>query len=69
MIFRVSLVKNGNEIVSILGDKNGNHAGSNSAILKLDKNDIVYLNILDGVIHESPASGKAYTSFSGFRLN
>ena len=62
-------MKNGNEIVSTWGEQTGYHAGSNSAILQLDKNDRVYLNIQEGLIHESSSRNRGYTTFSGFRIN
>lgn len=62
-------MKNNDEVVSAWGDGRGYHAGSNSIILNLMKNDRVYLNIQEGMIHDSKSTNKGYTTFSGFRIN
>lgn len=61
-------MKNNDEVVYAWGER-VYQAGSNSAILTLEKNDRVYLSVQEGNIHETKKSGKGYTSFSGFRLN
>ena len=62
-------MKNREEIVSTWGES-GYHSGSNSIILYLNKNDRVYVNIQEGMIHETPDStSRGYTSFSGYRIN
>ena len=62
-------MRNGYEVVSTWGEKNGYQAGSNSIILQLNKNERVYLNIQEGSLHETGVRGRGYTTFSGFRLN
>lgn len=62
-------MRNNDEVVSTWGEQTGYHAGSNSIILSLNKNDRVYLNIQQGMIHESKDMSRGYTSFSGFQIN
>lgn len=61
-------MKNGEEVVSTWGEQTGYHAGSNTVILQLVKSDRVYLNIQEGMIHETRIRTRGYTTFSGFRL-
>jgi len=59
---------NREEIVSTCCES-GYHSGSNSIILYLNKNDRVYVNIQEGMIHETDSTFRGYTSFSGHRIN
>ncbi len=62
-------MKNSDEIVVGWGEQVGYQSASNSAILNLEKNDRVYLNIREGEIYETAKVGHhGYTSFSGFRV-
>ncbi|XP_065580545.1 complement C1q-like protein 3 isoform X2 [Artemia franciscana] len=66
--FKLSLVKNNQDILSAWGDSAGYQTGSNTAILYLQQNDRVSLVLQEGSIHESTVFGRGYTSFSGFRI-
>jgi len=65
--FRVVLLKNNEEIVSAWGQGSYGSA-SNSAILDLNQNDSVYLQVAQGEIHEAANSNSAYTTFSGYKI-
>lgn len=65
----MALMKNNDEIAYAWGERIGYQSGSNSVILTLEKNDRVYLNIQEGMLHETRKEGRGYTSFSGFRIN
>lgn len=62
-------MKNNDDVVYAQGERVGRTSGSNSAILTLAKDDRVYLTVQDGTLHESKRSGRAYNTFSGFRIN
>ncbi|XP_046638735.1 complement C1q tumor necrosis factor-related protein 4-like [Daphnia pulicaria] len=67
--FKTALMKNSDEVVVGWGEQVGYQSASNSAILNLEKNDRVYLNIREGEIYETSKVGRhGYTSFSGFRV-
>lgn len=61
-------MKNNEEIISAVGDRVSATSASASAVLNLNKNDRVYLNIQDGSIYESKHDSRSYTGFSGFRV-
>ncbi|KAK4023259.1 putative Complement C1q tumor necrosis factor-related protein 2 [Daphnia magna] len=66
--FKLSLVKNNQEVISAWGDTNGYQSGSNTAILALNQGDRVYLVLQEGNLHETNNGGRGYTTFSGFRI-
>lgn len=43
--------------------------GSSTALLKLEKDDIVYLFIEEGEIYESSQLSRSFTTFSGFQIS
>ncbi|KAK7071297.1 hypothetical protein SK128_014608 [Halocaridina rubra] len=65
--FRVSLVRNGVDVISAFGDVSGYQMGSQSVVLNLSTGDRVYLQLQEGVIHEANSS-RAYTSFTGYKI-
>ncbi|XP_068241526.1 cerebellin-3-like [Palaemon carinicauda] len=65
--FRISLKKNGQDIVSAFGDSSGYQMGSQSALVSLSAGDRVYLQLQEGQLLEV-SSSRAYTSFTGFRI-
>lgn len=66
--YRVSLRHNGQDVVSAYGDASGYQMGSQSAVLRLNSGDRVYLQLDEGRLYEVSSSSRAYTTFSGFRL-
>ncbi|EEC18766.1 conserved hypothetical protein [Ixodes scapularis] len=64
--FRVSLRRNRVPVVTAFASHNGFSWASNSAVLYLAPNDLVYLYLEEGDIYESSAQNRAFTSFSGF---
>lgn len=67
LVSRVSLRRNGQEVVSGYGDANGYQMGTQSAVLRLSSGDRVYLQLDEGRLYE-PTSARAYTTFSGFKI-
>ncbi|KAL7636469.1 UNVERIFIED_CONTAM: hypothetical protein RMT77_013244 [Armadillidium vulgare] len=67
--FRITLMHNEIGVVSAYGDVNGYQMASNSAVLRLLPGDRVYLQLDEGGIYEvTTISGRAYNTFSGFRI-
>ncbi|KAH9377116.1 hypothetical protein HPB48_008281 [Haemaphysalis longicornis] len=66
--YRISLRKNRVPVVTAFASDTGFSWASNSAVLYLAQNDLVYLYLEDGTIHESTASNRAFTTFSGFQI-
>ena len=69
VFYRLSLMKNGQKMISTWGDGGGYQPASTSIILTLDKNDRVNIVVDGGMIHDSKTKTTAYTTFSGFRIN
>lgn len=65
--FRVSLIHNGAEVVSAYGDADGYQMGSQSAVIRLNAGDRVYLQLQEGRLYDV-SSSRAYNSFSGFKV-
>ncbi|XP_047491657.1 cerebellin-4-like [Penaeus chinensis] len=63
--FTLALMKNGQYQVTAYGGKGNYQQGSNSALLLLNKGDLVHLELQQGSLYEHP-SNEAYVSFSGF---
>jgi len=71
--YEVSLMKNGEEVVSVGGaidpsNKNVGTSASTSIILDLKKEDRVWLQLLRGNLVETTNRKTGYSSFSGYRL-
>ncbi|XP_075539728.1 complement C1q tumor necrosis factor-related protein 4-like [Dermacentor variabilis] len=65
---RISLRRNRVPVVTAFASNNGFSWISSGALLYLSQNDVVYLYLEDGAIHESSAPNRAFTSFSGFAV-
>merc|ERR1719474_1087665 len=71
--YEVSLMKNGEEVVSVGGaldpsNKNVGTSASNSIILDLMKGDRVWLQLLRGNLVETANRKTGYSTFSGYKL-
>jgi len=71
--YEVSLVKNGEEVVSVGGavdpsHKNSGNSASSSIVLQLTKEDRVWLQLVRGNLVETKNARTGYTAFSGYRL-
>jgi len=71
--YEVSLMKNGEEVVSVGGaidpsNRNVGTSGSNSIILDLAKEDRVWLQLLRGNLVETSNRKTGYSTFTGYRL-
>ncbi|XP_023321313.1 uncharacterized protein LOC111696028 [Eurytemora carolleeae] len=71
--FKVSLLKNGVEMVSVQGradseSRNSGISGSSSIILDLVQGDRVWLQLIRGGLMEAGNRKSGYTAFSGYRL-
>ncbi|XP_064459404.1 complement C1q tumor necrosis factor-related protein 4-like [Ornithodoros turicata] len=67
--FRMSLRRNRVPIVTSFASDHGFSWTSNSALLYLNPNDLVYLFLEEGDIYESTAVNRAFTSFTGHLVN
>lgn len=65
---QLGLMRNGLEQVSSWADRTGYQTASGSAVLTLRRGDTVWLEVLDGEVHEPRNSERGYTTFSGYRL-
>ncbi|KAK4300755.1 hypothetical protein Pmani_027064 [Petrolisthes manimaculis] len=63
--FTLQLYKNGRYQVTAYGSSRDFQQASNSALLFLQRGDIVHLQLEQGTIYEHPGN-EAYTSFSGY---
>ncbi|KAH7958441.1 hypothetical protein HPB49_001801 [Dermacentor silvarum] len=65
---RISLRRNRVPVVTAFASNSGFSWISSGALLYLAQNDLVYLYLEDGTIHESSATNRAFTSFTGFAV-
>ena len=65
---QLGLMRNCLELVSSWADRSGYQTASGAAVLTLRRGDTVWLEVLDGEVHEPRNSERGYTTFSGYRL-
>ncbi|KAK8394861.1 hypothetical protein O3P69_005969 [Scylla paramamosain] len=65
--FTLALMRNGRYQVTAYGSNDGYQHASNSAFLKLNRGDIMHLELQEGHIYEHPRD-ESYISFTGFML-
>ncbi|XP_045121360.1 complement C1q tumor necrosis factor-related protein 4-like [Portunus trituberculatus] len=65
---RLDLMRNRQRVASTEAQYYGFGSGSNTAIIHLQKGDIVYVYLAQGFLYENDARFRGYASFSGFRL-
>ncbi|MPC61880.1 hypothetical protein E2C01_055957 [Portunus trituberculatus] len=61
-------MRNRQRVASTEAQYYGFGSGSNTAIIHLQKGDIVYVYLAQGFLYENDARFRGYASFSGFRL-
>ncbi|XP_043232186.1 complement C1q tumor necrosis factor-related protein 4-like [Amphibalanus amphitrite] len=63
--FRIALRRNLQTVVTAFAERSGYQSASQSALIQLSADDVVYLQVEEGCIFESSTPDQTYTSFSG----
>ncbi|XP_043214991.1 C1q-related factor-like [Amphibalanus amphitrite] len=66
---RVDLMLNLSRVLSSEANYGGFDSGSNSALLRLGRGDIVFLWLAEGFLYENDARFRGYNSLSGYKIN
>ncbi|KAF0314774.1 Complement C1q subcomponent subunit B [Amphibalanus amphitrite] len=66
---RVDLMLNSSRVLSSEANYGGFDSGSNSALLRLGRGDIVFLWLAEGFLYENDARFRGYNSLSGYKIN
>ncbi|XP_042881955.1 complement C1q-like protein 2 [Penaeus japonicus] len=65
---RLDLMRNRQRVASSEAQYYGFGTAANSAIIRVYKNDIVYVYLAEGFLYENDARFRGYASFSGFKI-
>ncbi|KAK3875560.1 hypothetical protein Pcinc_019574 [Petrolisthes cinctipes] len=65
---RLDLMRNRQRVVSTEAQYYGYGTGANTIIIRLHKNDIVYVYLAQGFLYENDSRFRGYASFTGYRI-